>query len=150
MDEKCTLSLSNENVGKHKAILTIVHALKHGKSINDIITECSFGELSDSRQSEWSKALVNLSNEICILKQIEMVTASSDCDNLETTSIADCLKLFLTMVENTSTTVDEVFTLLHPDTLTDVTSFDTVRSLPTCCDGERNLLVRCSFILMIY
>ena len=110
---------------------------------------CSFTDMSDSHQNEWSKALIDLSDEICILKQIEMVTAINDCNVSEPTSVIDSLKLFLTVVESTSTTIGEVFTLLHPATLRDASSFDTIRSLPTCCEGERSLLVRCcSFVLM--
>ena len=110
---------------------------------------CSFTDMSDSHQNEWSKALIDLSDEICILKEIELVTAINDCNVSEPTSVTDSLKLFLTVVENTSTTIGEVFTLLHPGTLKDASSFDTIRSLPTCCDGERSLLVRCySFVLM--
>ena len=134
--------MTNEYLGGHNAILSVVSALKHGRSILDIILACSFTELSETHQNEWSKALIDLSDEICILKEIELVTAISDCNVSEPRSVKDSLKLFLTVVESTSTTVGEVFTLLHPGTLTDASSFDSIKSLPTCCDGERSLLVR--------
>ena len=77
IDEKCTFSLNNQQLGGHQAILTIVNALKHGRSIREIILACSFSELSQSHIKEWSKALVSLANEICSMKHVSIVTTGS-------------------------------------------------------------------------
>ena len=128
-------------MGGHKAILTIVNALKHGRSIRDIILACSFNELSESHKKEWSKALISLANEICLMKKIETVTAGSYCDDFESISVTDSLRLFLTIAETTSTTVIEVFTLLHPEAVLEDISIDFERCIPMCCDVERIGLV---------
>ena len=130
--------------------MTIVNALKHGRSIRDIILACSFSELSESDKKEWSKALISLANEICLMKKIETVTAGNYCEEIESTSVTESLRLFLTIAETTSTTVVEVFTLLHPEAVLEDISIDFERCLPMCCDVERNFMVNLViFILSI-
>ena len=149
MDEKCTLSINNENVGKHKAILSIVKSLKHGRSISDITLACSFDALSMSRQREWSKSLVSLASEVCNLKGIEVATPFSNCDDLEHILPMDGMKLFLTVMENTSATIEDVFVLLHPEISRRPESFDAMKYLPTCCEGERISTVLSSILDII-
>ena len=141
IDEKCTLSLNNQQLGGHQAILTIVNALKHGRSIREIILACSFSELSQSHIKEWSKALVSLANEICSMKHVSIVTTGSQYEDLEQMSVTESLKLFLTVAETTHTTVQEVFTILHPDVFLEEISINFARVLPTCCDVERSFMV---------
>ena len=90
-----------------------------------------------AQQKEWSKSLVSLANEMCNLKEIEVATPFSNCDDIEQMSPVDGMTLFLTVMENTSATIEDVFALLHPEILGRPASFDVMKYLPTCCDGER-------------
>ena len=121
--------------------MTIVNALKHGRSIREIILACSFSELSETHKKEWSKALIGLANEICSMKHVTMTTTGTEYENLDTVSVTDSLKLFLTVADTTSTTVQEVFTILHPEVFLEDISINFARVLPTCCDVERSFMV---------
>ena len=90
-----------------------------------------------SQQREWSKSLVSLASEVCNLKGIEVATPFSNCADLEHILPMDGMKLFLTVMENTSATIEDVLVLLHPEISRRPESFDAMKYLPTCCEGER-------------
>ena len=90
-----------------------------------------------AQQREWSKSLVSLANEMCNLKEIELATPFSNCDDIEQISPVDGMKLFLTVMENTSATIEDVCALLHTEVLRRPASFAAIKYLPTCCEGER-------------
>ena len=102
-----------------------------------------------AQQRDWSKSLVSLANEMCNLKEIEVATPFSNCDNLEQISPADGMKLFLTVMENTSATIEDVFALLHPEISRRPASLDAIKYFPTCCEGERILTVLFSIMDII-
>ena len=125
----------------HEAVLIIVNALNHGKTIEDIVTAFCCAKLSEKAENELSEALMNLADEICSSKQVEIVTASSQCNVFEKRPLLDSLKLFITAVENSCTSITEIFALLHPSVLDDDNSSNAIKSLPTCCSGDRILMV---------
>ena len=102
-----------------------------------------------SQQREWSKSLVSLASEMCNLKGIEVATPFSNCDDLEHILPMDGMKLFLTVMENTSATIEDVFVLLHPEISRRPESFDAMKYLPTCCEGERISTVLSSILDII-
>ena len=102
-----------------------------------------------SRQREWSKSLVSLASEMCNLKGIEVATPFSNCDDLEHILPMDGMKLFLTVMENTSATIEDVFVLLHPEISRRPESFAALKYLPTCCEGERISTVLSSILDII-
>ena len=126
---------------RHEAVLIIVNALNHGKTIEDIVMAFGCAKLSEKAEIELSKALVNLADEICSSKQVEIVTASSQCDVFEKRPLLDSLKLFFTVVEKSCTSITEIFALLHPGVLDDNSSSNAIKSLPACCSGDRIVVV---------
>ena len=135
------MSSYNDVPNRHEAVLIIVNALMHGKTIEDIVTAFCCAKLSAKAEDDLSNALVNLANEICSSKQVEIVTTSSHCDVFEKTPFVDSLKLFITAVENSCTSITEIFALLHPGVVDDNNSIVAIKSLPTCCSGDRILVV---------
>ena len=133
---------------KHNAILMIVHAIKHGKTTSDIVTEFAFKELSEYSQLQWSNALIGLANEVCTYKNIEITTSDDNCKDLneESSLLMHGLKLLFSAVENSSISVTEICGLLHPNTLSMDALADSVEPLPTCCIGDRNTTVSCVYI----
>ena len=126
----------------HEAVWMIVNALNHGKSIEDIVTAFCFTKLSEQTEKELSNALVDLTDEICSLKGVEVVTASSRCEVLDKTPFVDSLRLFITAVDKSCITITEVVALLHPGVITDDNnSINAIKSLPTCYSGDKILMV---------
>ena len=139
--QKMDENLRNELQSEHKAILVIVNALNHGKSIDDIFLGICLSEFTERSSIVLSKALMNLADEICLLKQIETVTANFQCESFQETSLQESIKLFIAAVESSHITVGEVFSLLHPEMMTDILETSSLKTLPICCTGERNILV---------
>jgi len=137
MDE----NLRNELRSEHKAILIIVNALNHGKSIDDILLGVCLSEFAERSSIVLSKAFMNLAEEICLLKQIETVTATFQCESFQEISLQESIKLFISAVEASYITVGEVFSLLHPEMIADILETSSLKTLPICCTGQRNILV---------
>ena len=139
--EKMDKTILNELKSEHKAILMIVNALNHGKSIDEVLLGICLKHITERNIEALSKAFQNLADEICFVKNVESITTGYDSDEFNENFLQKRIKLFVSAAETTHISVGEMFALLHPIDMPEIEEAKSMNALPICCSDQRTITV---------